>query len=386
MNWLPIVEERKSVVVNATGLAAYDEEKCKFCGRYGCTDRGYTLSAGEPPVALSEAEWVVQVQDKLADLIEAYKEDVNIYYTRLAVPQCVRKLKKSNMQTVLETLATCGPDCHRNLNCADGGIEGGVWKERGEDYHCPFRGEYMECQRNRALDLGLMLCLPDKEGLIECEFHEEAYRRCFRRKEGEPCYNLKDKLGVADERLDSLLLLAHRFSVAPCRYCDGGTCGNKDSLHHEGVCTLKGLMAACQHYAPVGPEQAYTEGVCTYVSSVDGKDDRKIFNNSGYVSNLNEQQAHTLCTACRISHSIAMATGLKCLGVRRSVSNPFLNETNPMHQYAVQVNYLFMTHPEDVAKYDPEQIAEAVCNGIMVNCEGLGCDEIETCKVYRRTK
>ncbi len=379
MEWKPKKIEPKLVLANATGLAAYDEEKCKFCGRYGCTDRGYTFTtAGDLPVTIGEARWAQQMSDKLAEIFESVKSQ-SMNFVSHNEPHCMRKLKKSNAQAVLDKLAACGPDCHRNLSCA----EGGVWKKRGEDYRCPFRTERFVCRRNEALDHSPLMCLPNKDGMVECEYHEEAYNRCFRRKDGTPCYDLKDKLGVMDEENDYLILLAHRFSAAPCRYCDEAACRNAESLHHDGVCSLKGLMAPCEHYLPLPPDKAYTDGVCTYVSSSDGKDDRKIFPNSDYAFRLSDDERITLCLACRISHSIAKATGLKCLGVRRSASNPFLNENNPLHKHAVQVNYLYLTHPEDVAKYNPELMAQAVYEALYKNCKGIGCDEMEECNFIK---
>ena len=367
------------VVVSTTLLAAYDEEKCQYCGRYGCTDRGYTLTVGDPPLTIGEATWAQQLNDKLAALFESDKNQ-SLNFVAYNEPQCLRKLKKSNAQTLLDKLVACGPDCHRNLDCS----ESGVWKARGEDYRCPFRSERLVCQRNNALDHGPLMCLPDKEGLVECEYHEEAYNRCYKKDDEKPCYDLNDKLGVTDEANDYLLMLAHRFNAAPCRHCDEATCKNEASMHFDGMCTLKGLMAPCEHYAAVSPDHAYTEGVCCYVSSLDGKDDRKIFPSSEYAYRLPTDESITLCLACRISHSIAKATGLKCLGVRRSASNPFLNEKNPLHQHAVQVNYLYLTHPEDVSKYNPDLIAQAVYDALMLNCDGLGCEEMEECNIIKR--
>ncbi len=383
MEWKPKKTEPKLVLANTTGLAACDEEKCRFCGRYGCTDRGYTLTVGNPPATICEADWAGQVEEKLAEIIQTQKNKFPFQFVKLNESKCVRQLKKSNMETVIERLKNCNADCCRCKNLASDGTLGGTWKERGDDYCCPFRTERFVCRRNFALDHSPLICTPDKDGLFECEYHEEAYKRCFRRKEGTPCYDLKDKLGVMDEENDYLILLAHRFSAAPCRYCDEAACRNAESLHHDGVCSLKGLMAPCEHYLPLPPDKAYTDGVCTYVSSSDGKDDRKIFPNSDYAFRLSDDERITLCLACRISHSIAKATGLKCLGVRRSASNPFLNENNPLHKHAVQVNYLYLTHPEDVAKYNPELMAQAVYEALYKNCKGIGCDEMEECNFIK---
>ena len=367
------------VVVNATGLAAYSEEKCKFCGRYGCTDRGYTLGSENPQTAIAEAAWTVQVQDKLAEIIEKNKQDVNIHCTSLAEPSCIRKLKKSNALAVLHQLTACGPDCRRNRNCATDGIDGGVWKERDVNYHCPFRGDDMVCQRNTALDHTPLICDADNEDVPECEFHEEAYRHCFRKKEGEPCYDLNDKLGVTNQKLDRLLMLIHRFSVVQCNYCNEKCCTNPASQHHGGMCVLDGLMAPCEHYEAAYPDQAYTNGVFTVVSSADGKDDRLIFPSSEYASKLSHEQRENLCLACRISHGIAQATGLKCLGVRRTSKNPFFTKENPLADKTIQINYLYLTHPEDVAKYNPDLIAQAVYDAISSNCAGMGCEEYQSC-------
>ena len=64
MKWKPIDNTQKLVLVNCTMLAPFDVEKCKYCGRYGCTDRGYTVTAGDPPVTFGEAAWGRQVMEK----------------------------------------------------------------------------------------------------------------------------------------------------------------------------------------------------------------------------------------------------------------------------------------------------------------------------------
>lgn len=381
MEWKPkIATEKKLVLVNVTGLADYNEEKCKYCGRYGCTDRGYSVIVGNPPVVIGESDWAARVRAHLAVIVEAHKEEFNFQYAALNESQCNRKLKKSNMQAVMDRLKSCGDDCHRNKDCALGGI----WRQRSEAYHCPHRDKSNTCGINLALDGSPLTCQPDKEGHTDCGFHEEAYNRCFKRKEGGECYDLKDKFGVTDEKNDYLLMLSHRFSASPCRHCDEGTCKNEASLHNEGICVLKGLMATCEQYESVSSDHTYTEGVCTYVSSSDGKDDRKIFPSSNYAFSLSDESAFTLCMACRISHSIARATGLKCLGVRRMASGRFFNNENPMHEHAIQISYLYMTHPEDLAKFDPSLIALAEYVALIKDCEGLGCEEFETCNIRRR--
>ena len=380
MNGNPILRERKLVLVNATGLAAYDKEKCQFCGHYGCTDRGFTFTYGQnPPITIGEASMAERVLVFLAALVEDHKDRFNLQFVTLGENQCVRKLKKSNAETVLERLTQCGPDCRRNMDCA----RGGLWLSRVEDYHCPYRKPDTTCLINKALDHGPLECQPDREGNVECPFHEEAYNLCFKRAEKQPCYDLKEKLGVTDEENDYLLMLIHRFNASPCRHCDEATCKNEASLHFEGMCSLKGLMAPCEQYESVLPEHAYTEGVCCYVSSMDGKDDRKIFNSSDYAYRLSTDERVTLCMACRISHSIAKATGLKCLGVRRSASKPFLNEKNPLAKNAIEIDYLYLTHPDDVAKYNPALLGLAVYGALCKDCEGIGCDEIEECNFIK---
>ena len=118
----------------------YDEEKCKFCSRYGCTDRGYTLTVGEPPVTIAEAAWVAQLQDKLADIIEANKDDVNVHFDQIVESQCVRKLKRSKAHAVLHKLKSCGLDCRRNMNCASGGIDANIRGLQGQGRERARRG------------------------------------------------------------------------------------------------------------------------------------------------------------------------------------------------------------------------------------------------------
>jgi len=367
-------------VLSATPLASFDEEKCKYCGRYGCTDRGYSLAALSPDVVVAEAKWSQEINASLARLFDANKEEYPLCYVEYHEPQCARKLKKSNAESLLDKIKTCGPDCQLNRACL---ALGGIWNTRTTDYHCPFRNEVLSiCQQNIRLDNTALVCKADDiYGMAECAFHEGAYSQCYKRKDGEPCYDLNRKFGVTDS--DSLLMLSHRFSFSDCRFCDVGTCRNEKSMYYEGICSAKGLMAPCEHYESVSPDHAYTEGVCTYVNSFDGKDDRKIFNTSSYAAPLSKIQRFTLCTACRISHSIAKATGLKCNGVRRAAKNPFLNDTNPLHDNAIQVNYMYLSHPEDVARYNPEIIAQAVYDALSLTCRGVGCEEIEDCKLCK---
>ena len=363
MKWKPIKYSPKLTVVNCTMLAAFDEEKCKYCGKYGCTDRGYTITAGESNITVGEAVLGRQMIEKLNGIIENSPLKEHIHVVNYDEPQCFRKLKKNNAEAVLEKIVSCGPDCQRNGN------------------PCPFRNDNFACQRNVELDNSPLICMPKDKTMVDCEFHEKAFDRCRRRDDDGFCTELSEKFAVSGDS-DLLVMLSHRFSAAPCLFNVENSCTNKDSLYFEGTCTLQGLMANCEQYKPVDSTQAYTEGVCTYVCSADGKDDRKIFNTSGYVVRLSSEKANTLCLACRISHCIAKATGLKCLGVRRSSKNPFLNETNPFMESAIQINYLYLTHPEDVAKYNPDLMAQAVYDALHKNCKGIGCDEIGFCKFF----
>ena len=341
MKWKPINNTRKFVVVNCNMLAPFDEDKCKYCGRIGCTDRGYTLTVGDPPVTIGEAAWSRQLMDKLTEIIRTGELNDMIRVVNYNEPQCMRKQKRSNAQAVLEKMRQCGNDCQRN----------------GDP--CPFRGKYNQCQINVNLDDSLLICAPKDRDYFECEHHEKSFQSCYRRQEDGSCNELPEKFGFAGDD-DVLLMFSHRFSAAPCRFSQEKVCTNPESLHFEGVCTMQGMMAPCERYSSVDADHAYTEGVCTYVRSADGKDDRKIFNSTGYAFTLSETEANTLCVACRISHSIAKATGLKCLGVRRTNSTPLMSDANPFAENAIQINYLYLTHPEDVAKYNPDLIAQAV--------------------------
>lgn len=365
MKWIPINNTPKLTLVNCNMLVPFNEDKCKYCGRIGCTDRGYTLTVGDPPVTIGESAWSQQLIDKLNGIIENSKQKEYIRVVNYSDPQCVRKLKKSNnAQVVLEKLQQCGEDCRRN------------------DNPCPFRNEGFVCQRNRDMDGSPLVCFPDDLDYVDCEYHEKSFKSCYRRKNDGLCGELNEKLGCVGKN-DLKFMLSHRFSVAPCRFCEDGICRNSESIHFEGVCTLQGLMAPCEQYAQADPDHAYTEGVCAYVSSMDGKDDRKIFNSSDYAFCLSAQQRMTLCLACRISHNIARATGLKCLGVRRASKNPLLNDENPLVENAIQINYLYLTHPEDVAKYNPDLIAQAVFDAMRKNCKGIGCEEIDMCNFIK---
>lgn len=373
MKWKPIQEKNRMVLVNCTGLAPFDEEKCKFCGKYGCTDRGYTLTAGDPPRVIGEAALSRQMIDKLTHLIEESDKKAAFSVVNYEVPTCVRKLKKSNALAVIDKIKACGEECHRNSLFAYGGL----WTPREQGYTCPFRGEHFICQRNVDLDDTALICHSQNRYTPECECHEQSFAMCRNRRE-EGCADVMEKLSASTDN-DYLFMLAHRFSAAQCRFCDEGSCRNAESEHYEGACSLNGLMYVCDKYASADADHAYTEGVFTTIASSDGKDDLKVFPSSDYARKLEEVQRRTLCVACRISHSIAKATGLKCLGVRRSTKNPFLNETNPLHENAIQINYLYMTNPEDMAKYNSELIAQAVFNGLTQSCQGVGCEEYQTC-------
>ncbi len=359
MKWKPKHNTPKMAIVNCTMLAPYDEEKCKYCGRYGCKDRGYCIVAGDPPVTLSEADMAPKLIEKLHGIIDGFKYKDSLHVYHYTEPSCVRTLKRSNAEAVLDQIKACGKECRRNSD------------------PCPFRKEDCVCQRNVDIDGSPLICLPQDRDYFDCEFHEKAFELCYRRDDND-CTEMTEKYGVSGDN-DVLLMLSHRFSVAPCRFCTEGSCTNPDSIHHEGVCTLQGLMSACEQYAAVDADHNYTEGVCTYVSSLDGKDDRKIFNTSEYAYCLDLESATTLCVACRISHCIAKATGLKCLGVRRSAKNPLLNDDNPLAANAIQINYLYLTHPEDVAKFNTDLMANAVFNALTKTCKAIGCDETDFC-------
>jgi len=376
MNFIPKIEDPKLVVVNSTMLASFDEEKCKGCGRFGCTDRGYTISFGDPPMVLGEEMLAQEVIENLIVLTSRGKGMVTAQNFLYNEKQCVRKLKKSNIVTLFEKMQACGEDCHRNCVFSTGGL----MKARPKDYRCPFRNEEDSvCQRNVAMDGSPLLCFPNDEDLWDCEFHEEAYHRCNRRKEGQ-CGDLMEKYGVTGDK-DQLVLLNHRFSMAPCRFMDDGLCSHSESQYYEGACSLKGLSETCEKYAPISSDQAYTEGVVAYVSSTDDKDDLRVFPSSTYARHLEPQQAQTLCTACRIVHSVAKLMKVKCLGVRRTKSMPFLNkETNPLSDYAIQLNYFYMSHRDDLTKYDPKKMALAVYLAMAFDCEGLQCEEYQSCK------
>lgn len=364
MKWKPINNTPKLILLNCNMLMPFNEERCKYCGRIGCTDRGYTLKVGDPPVTVGEAEWSQQLIDKLTETIEHGKLKDYVRVLNLSDPQCVRKLKKSNnAKAVLAKMQQCNEDCFRNND------------------PCPFRNERCVCQHNVKLDDSLLVCFPNDVDYFDCEFHEKAFSSCYRRQMDGSCGELDEKLGCGDN--DLKVMLSHRFSAAPCRFCEESVCKNADSLHFDGVCTLQGLMAPCEQYASVDADHSYTEGVCTYVSSLDGKDDRKIFNSSDYAFRLSQPQREMLCLACRISHTIAKATGLKCLGVRRASKNPLLNDENPLAENAIQINYLYLTHPEDVAKFNSDLVAQAVFDALHYNCKGIRCEEIEMCNFIK---
>lgn len=377
-SWKPIRDEHTLLVVSCNTLAPYNEEQCRYCARYGCTDRGFTVTAGDPPKVLAEAELVRQMDEKLAGVMEAHQSEYPFHFVSYQGEQCVRKTKKYEVKRVLERILACGDDCHRNRDC----VSSVLWKARGDDYRCPYRNERTICLRNQTIDNMPLVCAPDKNGCTDCGYHEFAMDGCRYRGKEETCYEVRDKLGVPRKKFDHLLLLSHRFNAAPCIFSKEGECRNEKSGHFEGGCTLNGMMAPCENYAPT--DHWYTEGVYTVVSSADGKDDRAVFHDSNYAMDLKRQPYENLCFACRISHRIAQVTGLKCLGVRRATKNPFLNEENPLHDHAIQINYLYLTHPEDGSKYQPERIAQAIYDALTLNCQGLECEHVETCKIRRR--
>lgn len=378
-SWKPIRDEHTLLVVSCLTQKPFNEEQCHYCARYGCTDRGFTVTAGDPPRVLGEAEFAQQMDEKLTQVIEAHQSEYPFHLVRFHGEQCVRKTKMPEVKRLLGMIQTCNADCHRNRDA----VTGALWKDRGADYHCPYRNERSICLRNVAIDNMPLVCFPDKKnGCTDCGYHEFAYEKCPYRKDQEPCYEVREKLGVPREKWDHVLMLSHRFNAAPCLYHKEGECRNEQSTHFEGGCTLHGMMAPCEDYAPT--DRWYSEGVYTVVSSADGKNDRAVFHDSDYANDLDTIPYETLCFACRISHRIAKVTGLKCLGVRREAKNPFLNEDNPLHDQAVQINYLYLTNPEDVAKYQPDLIAQAIYDALTLNCQGLECVQFETCKLRRK--
>ena len=143
MKWKPIDNSPKLTLVNCNMLVPFKEERCKYCGRIGCTDRGYTLTVGDPPVTIGEAAWSQQLIDKLTETLENSKIKEYVRVVNLSDPQCVRKLKKSNnAKVVLEKMHQCNEDCFRNSN------------------PCPFRIERYVCKRNVALDDSPLVCFP----------------------------------------------------------------------------------------------------------------------------------------------------------------------------------------------------------------------------------
>ena len=115
MNWKPI---EKSVyrlsIVNCTMLAHSEEEKCKYCGRFGCTDRGFDVLTGDPPVLLREADLTQQVIEKMEGAIDRSGLRKCVRTMTMAEPQCVRMLKKSNAKALMDKLLECNHDCRRN--------------------------------------------------------------------------------------------------------------------------------------------------------------------------------------------------------------------------------------------------------------------------------
>ena len=187
----------KLSIVNCTMLVEYDKQRCTYCGYYGCSDRGYTVTTGNMEQMLNESALAQQAIASLEEVIDHSWLKPYVRTIKLTIPQCVRKLKKSNAEAVVEKIQTCGDDCRRS------------------DFPCPYRNEESVCQRNVNVDGTPLKCLKEDDYYVDCPFHEHSFSQCRRRRDGQ-CTDLLEKYNAAGKK-DILVLLAHRFSAAPCK-------------------------------------------------------------------------------------------------------------------------------------------------------------------------
>lgn len=371
MDWEYKKYQPAIAVVSAGSYPETSLSGCMACDILFCPERSVTVIGETPDARLRQEDLAAKIGDRF--IAQCNAENATIQVFPLKMPPCQKISGRLARPDAAGSIGLCDATCALNRDTSAGH---GVPAQRDRKYVCPFRDENRVCGKFNQLNNAPLTCEAGDSARGSCPHHEKAYAMCRQAGPDKPCRDLKLKYNVP-EKQDALYFIAHEISAAPCRFLDIKSCAAPDCPHQGEMCTMEASGETCASYRAA---DGYSTGVHTIVRSVDGKDDRKIFNTgSSYPFRLEPEQKETLRAACRISRRIAAATGLKCNGVRRSTSHPFVNETNALGDRAIVIEYLYLTNPEDCLRYDSDKLSQAVYEALTNDCEALGCEETEIC-------
>lgn len=374
MDWKEKKYEPRTVIVSAACHPETSEAECSECGDLFCPERSFLLRDRETGETLRQEDVARRIGDAFVSCCN--EDDSKVRTFVISTLPCRRTGKQPAIPQMAACIGECDNTCAR---CLDTAKDSGTPTPRGLRYTCRLRADGI-CGKFTSFSGETMTCAANDASRTDCLHHELAYMACRKPEPNAPCKNLQWKYS-ADGKEDQLYLLAHEVSAAKCRYLDVGLCTKEDCPQAGAACAMEASGEACADYIAA---EGWNTGVFTMVSSADGKDDRKIFNSgSSYAFTLDDVQKQTLCLACRISHSVARATGLKCGGVRRSTTHPYLKEDAPMKDRSIVISYFYLTNAADCSKCKPDQLAKAVYEAVTKDCESIGCEETETCYFNR---
>ena len=371
MDWEHKKYQPAIAVISAESYPETSFSGCMACDILFCPERSVTITGATPDIRLRQEDLAQKISARF--IAQCNAENASIQVFPLTMPACQRLSGRPARTGAMEGIGLCDAGCALNRDLSAGH---GTPALREKKYVYPFRDENHICGKFTQLNKAPLTCEAGNGERGDCPHHEKAYVMCRQSGPGKKCRDLRLKYG-SPEKQDTLCFIAHEINAAPCRFLDIKSCAAPDCPHQGEMCTMEATGETCTSYRAA---DGYSTGVHTIVRSVDGKDDRKIFNRgSSYPFRLEPEQKETLCTACRISRQIAAATGLKCNGVRRSTTHPFVSEANALGDRAIVIEYLYLTNPEDCLRYDADKLSQAVCEALTKDCEAIGCEETEIC-------
>ncbi|MCR5714318.1 MAG: hypothetical protein K6F98_05260 [Bacteroidales bacterium] len=369
MDWEHKKYQPAITVVSAESYPETSLSGCMACDILFCPERSVTVTGANPDIRLRQEDLAKKIGARF--IAQCNDENARIQVFPLKMPACQKASGQLARTVAVEGIGRCDATCALNRDISAGH---GTPALRDKKYACSFRDENHICGKFTQLNKAPLTCEAGNGERGDCPHHEKAYVMC--RQPGKPCRDLRLKYG-APENQDALYFIAHEISATPCRFLDIKSCAAPDCPHQGEMCTMEASGETCASYRAA---DGYSTGVHTIVRSVDGKDDRKIFNSgSSYPFRLDPEQKETLRAACRISRRIAAATGLKCNGVRRSISHPFVSNDNALGDRAIVIEYLYITNPGDCLRYDADKLSQAVYEALTNDCEAIGCEETEIC-------
>ena len=370
MDWKEKKYQPKTVIINAPCHPETSMEGCSDCGDLFCPERSIVLHDRMTGEVLRQEDAARRIGEAVAALCNEKDSRIRAYI--ISTLPCRRVGKQPAIPQIAAQLGECDTTCSLTLDTAR---DAGTPEKRALRYSCRFRTDGI-CSKCASFSEEPLACAANDASRTDCPHHELAFMTCRQPDPHTPCKNLQWKFSAAGKE-DRLFLLAHEVSAAKCRWLDVGLCIKEDCPHTGTACTMEATGELCDYYAAA---EGWNTGVYTMVQSADGKDNRKVFNSgSGYAFTLDDTQRQTLCLACRISHSVARATGLKCGGVRRSTTHPYLKEDAPMKDRSIVISYLYLTNASDCSKGRPDVLARAVCDAVSNDCKTIGCEEYDTC-------